>query len=63
MKKFDVEFLNPKNNPGTLAAFLAEDEEDAKTRAPIALAASSQWHPEEFTILAVKPSTLDWTSS
>lgn len=54
--RFDIEYLNPKNNPGTLYAIKCENEEEAALLAPILITASSQWKPEDIKIISVKKS-------
>lgn len=53
---FDVDYTNPLNNPGTLYAIIADGPEDAARQTPYRLAASSQWRPNQFKVLAVRVS-------
>lgn len=52
--KFDITFNNPMGNPGILYKIEADTPEEACGQAPHLLAASSQWHPEQFTVLTAK---------
>lgn len=52
--KFDIEYINPMNNPGTCYAVEADTPEEACVRTPYLLAASSQWYPDQFTVLSAK---------
>lgn len=54
--KYDIEFINPMGNPGTLYALEADSPEDAAAQSPHWLAASSQWRPDQFKVTSVKVS-------
>lgn len=52
--RFDVDFINPRGNPGTFMGLEAVSVEEALERTPHMLAASSQWKPEQFKIACVR---------
>lgn len=52
--KYDVEFINPMGNGGIHYAVIADSPEEAIEKSPHLLAASSQWRPDQFTILSAK---------
>ena len=54
MMLFDVDFINPLGNPGTIYAIRAVAPEDAIAEAPEVLAVSSQWRPDQFQVVEVR---------
>lgn len=52
--RFDIEYINPLNNPGIIYAIEADCPQQACNQAPYWLAASSQWRPDQFTVISAK---------
>lgn len=51
---YDVEYINPLDNPGVLYAVIADTPEQAALEAPYRLAVNTHWLPEQFTVVSVK---------
>ena len=54
IKRYDVHFINPLGNVGTLYAVEAESVQEACGKAPYALAVNSHWRPDQFEVTAAQ---------
>lgn len=52
--KYDIEYINPMGSSGVMYALEANSPREACDQAPYWLASSSQWRPDQFTIVAAK---------
>jgi hypothetical protein len=53
-KYYDIEFLNPNKNKGTLICLEAESKNHAKVEGPKILASGTIYSPDMFIVLNVK---------
>jgi hypothetical protein len=53
---YDVTYISPTGVRGTHTAYRALNEDHARTSSPEMLALNTQFNPEDFTVIDVKPS-------